>query len=338
VRGGGRAVASILVAAAIGVPTACRARRHEPGPSLRKVRVAYLPFLSYAPVLIGAAEGCFREQGLEVELVNVPSTDSVAALVRGDVDAATSFLYTGFFNAIARGGRIRIVADKGHAEPGACASDGLIARSGLEPTEKADWLRGRSLAFRPSSIEEFWIERYLSSAGLSWNDVVIKAIPASAKLDALASGAIDAAAWSEPSITLARQRGVASLAASVASTVANLQWAYLAFGRRLLDEDREAGRRLVVAYLKSVRQYNRGKTDRNVAILADATGVSADVVRESCWISIHDDGTIDVGSVVEFESWAKGRGLLDEVLPPESFWEPAFIEAAVPSLSEQAGR
>jgi len=319
--------------------TACRAPRDDNRFKWApKVRVGYLPYLANAPVFIATAEGYFREQGLDVELVNIPISEGVAPLVRGDIDATTHYIHAGFFNAIARGSRIRIVADKGHEEPGACASDALVARRGLESTQDANWLRGRVVALRPSSIEEFWIERYLASAGLTWRDVVAKEIPASVKLDALANGTIDAAAWSEPNVTQAERRGVASLAVSAASVVPNLQWAGLAFGKRLLDTDRDVGWHFMVAYLNAVRQYNQGKTDRNVAILAEATTLPIDVVRDSCWNSIRNDGMIDLQSILQFEQWAKDRGFLDEVLPPERFWEPHFVDAARRALASGTGR
>ena len=53
----------------------------------------------------------------------------------------------------------------------------------------------------------------------------------------------------------------------------------------------------MIAYLKGVRQYNQGKTDRNVEILAKYTEMKPEEVKQSCWIPMRSDGMIDPSRV-----------------------------------------
>ena len=83
------------------------------------------------------------------------------------------------------------------------------------------------------------------------------------------------------------------------------------------------------AYLRAVRQYNRGKTDRNQEILGRHTGLDRALLREACWPSFRADGQIDVRSVRDFQIWALSRGLLDQRLTEQQFWDPQFVQDAV---------
>ena len=70
---------------------------------LDKVKVLILPYISSAPYFIGIEEGYFEEQGIEVEVVNLVSTEEVMpALASGQVDVASGLLSAGMLNAIAR--------------------------------------------------------------------------------------------------------------------------------------------------------------------------------------------------------------------------------------------
>jgi NitT/TauT family transport system substrate-binding protein len=107
------------------------------------------------------------------------------------------------------------------------------------------------------------------------------------------------------------------------------QYSYIAFGPNLLEKDRDAGRRFIVAYLKGARRFNQGKTERNLDIVARHTIYDRGTLERIGWIRMQEDGMLDVESVLEMQRWAKERGLIDRVLEPDEFWDPSFIEYAV---------
>jgi NitT/TauT family transport system substrate-binding protein len=106
------------------------------------------------------------------------------------------------------------------------------------------------------------------------------------------------------------------------------------YGPSILEENPEVGNRFMVAYLKGVRQFNEGKTDRNVEILAKYAELEEDLVRDSCWVTINGDGQINIDSVFNFQEWALGNELLDHIIPAEQFWDSSFIDYALEELGK----
>ena len=58
------------------------------------------------------------------------------------------------------------------------------------------------------------------------------------------------------------------------------------------------------------------------------TGLEPALIRSSCWSSFRDDGVVDVDSVLGFQRWAFGAGLIDKRVGTAEFWEPRFVESA----------
>src|SRR5919109_1571912 len=72
-----------------------------------------------APFYIAQEKGYFQQEGLTVDLIVLDSGAKVIApLGTGELDVGSGALSVGFWNALVRGVKFRIVADRGHAEPG----------------------------------------------------------------------------------------------------------------------------------------------------------------------------------------------------------------------------
>lgn len=307
--------------------------------ALVRLRVLSLRFLSFAPMAIARDEGFFRAQGLDVELVPLASSaEATPALIRGDLDVASGVLKIADFNALARGAALRFVADKDHFEPGACVSSAFVARPGFFDGKGADdpaRLRGARVATTPLHFMEYALETLLARKGLTLDDLKLARLPGSMVAEAFGAGSLDLGQLSEPDLSRVLRSGGAVLWKPVRELLPGSQHAVVAFGPRLLGKDRDVGRRFLVAYLQGVRQYNRGKTARNLDILAAETGVDRELLRAACWPSIRGDGKVDVASVVEFQRWAVRRKALDAVVSPERFWDPSFAEEANRILGTQ---
>ncbi len=76
------------------------------------------------------------------------------------------------------------------------------------------------------------------------------------------------------------------------------------------------------------KQYNLGKTDRNVAIIAKYTEMKPEEVRQSCWMSMRSDGMIDNAGMSGFQEWALAKGLQLSLVPPEKLLDMSFVKAA----------
>jgi NitT/TauT family transport system substrate-binding protein len=312
----------------------------SPRPAADPVRVAIWPVLSHAPLYIALDGGLFADRGLDVELVQMNTSDANAALLAGDVDVVANMLSAGVFNAIGRGGRLRLVADKGHHPAEGCAADGALLRSDLgdgDGSPDAAELAGLRVSLREGTVEEYFMDRLLARGGLTLDDVEITYLPPSVRIDGLLRDRVDLVYWSEPHITLAVDAGAARRYVGVGDVLPGTQWAFLVYGRSLLDERPGVGERFMAAYLEGVAASNRGRTPDNVRIVASHTGFPEAVVRRACWIPIRVDGEVATDSVLDFQRWAVARGYQDAVVPVAEFWEPRFVRSASRLLGRQAG-
>ena len=310
-------------------------------PKLIKLRTIHLPYIASAPLLIAEEEGYFTEQGLQVEFVKM--TDAVVglpALIKGDLDMIPDVIYPSYLNAIARGAKIKIVADRGYLASTECASVAIMARRTLVEEGKlsrVSQLKGKRVAMtQGSSILGYLMEKVLSQDNLTLTDVETVFLQMPARLDAFEKGSIDVTLGNEPWVTRMLQAGHAVMWKPINHIVPNFQWAFLLYGPTLLETNPEAGRRFMVAYLKGVRQYNQGKTKRNLEIIAKHTGLDQELLQKCCWQTFRNDGQINTDSIVDFQSWALKKGFLDKEVPPNQFWDPSFIEYANKVLGKSA--
>jgi NitT/TauT family transport system substrate-binding protein len=293
-----------------------------------KLKVLVAPFLGYAPFFIAEEEGYFSEQGLDIEFVKMGGTiKSIPALAQGDLDVLSGDISIGILNAVSRGATIRVVADKGYIDPDGCVYNALLVRKdekGEAEIREPGQLNGLGIAVTPKNSSEYYVEKLLKTAGLTLEDVTLKNIPHSVRLNALETGAIDVINMGEPWITRCLRSGKAALWVSANEMVPNFQYAVIFYGPSLIEKNPDAGKRFMTAYLKACRQYNEGKTERNIAIIAKHTGLEPDLVREACWSSIRTDGRIDVESVFEFQEWCVEKGWLDSVVPKDRLIDTSF--------------
>jgi NitT/TauT family transport system substrate-binding protein len=296
------------------------------------VRVLVLAYLGYAPFFIGREEGYFQEQGLEVELVKAGSSiPMLPAFVQGDLDVYSGTVNAGLMNAMARGASIRIVAGKGHVGPPGDTYFTLVARRDLiesgRLTDPAG-LKGLRISRTTSSTTHFYVDSVLAKAGLSDEDVEFAELPVVARQEALANGAVDLISVGEPWVTRVVRSGLGAVWMPACEVIPDHQFGMMAFSGALLGRNRDAGKRFAVGYLRAVRQYNEGKTARNLAILAAQTGLEQDLLRGMSWPLIRSDGSVNVQSVLDFQDWAVAKGYQDRPVPAEQFWDSSFIEHA----------
>src|SRR6478736_3440197 len=107
---------SVLRAALAGAIAAATA---SPAPGADKVAVGTGGSASDAPFYIAYDKGFFKDEGLDVDLIVLDSGAKVIApLGTSELDVGSGALSVGFWNALIRGVKFRIVADRGHTEPG----------------------------------------------------------------------------------------------------------------------------------------------------------------------------------------------------------------------------
>jgi NitT/TauT family transport system substrate-binding protein len=316
----------IPIIVAVVLLAACR-RSEEPVPRT-KVRLNINQTLSYAPIMIAKDEGFFTHEGIDAELVSLDSNSAVAAASVGKLDVLSVGLRAGVFNLIRKGVPLRIVADRGHSGAGPCDADAFIAPIAMAKEIEAAGgsVRGQRVAMLRGGVAEFITMRLLARHGLTVKDVVVLQMPQGGSF--ATRDELDAVRLtSEPTLSLALSQGRSVVVATTKSVVGAHQNAVLVYGKRLLQDDPELGRRFMRAYLRGVRRFNEGKTARNVAILSRYTKLSPEIVRRACWISIAADGQIRPESVQPFLDWALEQNYLDGPIEMSQWWNPSFLPA-----------
>lgn len=294
------------------------------GTGLPRVRVTFNPHLSWGPLMIAQAEGFFRDEGIDVEFVSaLRPEESLVALVSGDIDVNAGPLHAGVLSAIAQGAKIRITAGQGHLTRGGCTYYGIVLRPGLDPSRAFTIARMRT---SQDGATRFVASRMLARHNVDLNAIETVRLPDAVMAMSLEQGSLDAVAVSEPSLT--RLAKIGRLWLSGQDELPDFQWGVITFGPRLLYRDQDTGTRFVRAYIRGVAQYNEGKTPRNVAIIAEATGESEDVTREACWPGFRADADINWESIAEFQQWANDEGLMEYTLLRDQAWDSTFVSAA----------
>jgi NitT/TauT family transport system substrate-binding protein len=316
------------------VLAACTRREATPVAknALKRVQVNVNPTLTYAPMMIAQEEGFFAKEGIDAEFVSLDSNSAVAAAAAGKLDVLSIGVRAGAFNLMLKGVPLQIVADKGHSTA-ACAAEAFIApvATAQRIAAAGGSVRGERLSFVRGGVNEFLTMKLLERHGLTTADVTIIQMPQGSaassrdKLDAVRL-------TTEPNVSAALAEGWAAIVATPQELVPDHQTSILLYGKRLLRDDPALGEAFMRAYLRGVRQYNQGKTERNVAILSKHTKLPPDVIRRACWMAITNDGRIPPERIQPFLEWALANHFLDGSITPAQWWTPRFVDAANNSI------
>jgi NitT/TauT family transport system substrate-binding protein len=296
------------------------------------VKVGIVTYITFSPFFIAKEEGYFAEQNLNVELeLAENSTVIMPSLEQGQLDAAGDAPVAGLFNAINQTGNIKIVADRGYLDPDACDYIGLLASPDWvknNPNPTADSFRGMRFAIDINTFQAFMLEKVLATVGLTLEDVETQYIPPPNLIEAAKNGSVDFISTAEPWVTRVADTKAMALWKGYQNFIPNMQSGFLNYGKKFSQEDPDLGQRFMVAYLKGVRQFNQGKTERNLEIIAKYTKLPTDLLQRICWPAIRNDGAVDMTTIMEYQEFAVRMGQLDEVAPEEAIWESRFVNFA----------
>jgi NitT/TauT family transport system substrate-binding protein len=297
------------------------------------VKFGLFPFSSFAPVYIADKEGFFAEQGITIEFV--PFTviqDSMAALASGQIDSTAGLIDVSSLNAIAQGANLKAVADQGYVDPQAtCAYTTWVVRKDMLASGVLDDLSnlaGKKIISPKASLGEYALDKLLQQANLTLADIVPVELPIQNRVEAVVNGAVDISRMSEPWVTRSLATGSLESWQPWNSYMPDLQYGVYWFGPSIMDGKQDVGKRFMVALLKGIQQYNLGKTDRNVALMAELTKSETPEVVKSCWQAYRSDGSVNVQSILDFQKWAFDKGYMDKTLTETDIWDAQFINYA----------
>ncbi len=287
-------------------------------------------FSSYFPIHLAEYEGFYEEQGLNVEFVTLGTTqDALVALLQGDIDVYGTSLTVAPFVVMAEGESLKFVADKAYLDPNGCPYTAWMARPEvLESGQLDDLSNLADLKVNFTLQSDYAMDVLLRPVGLTTEDLQFVDVPFTNLIDAFQTGAVDVATSGEPLITRMLNANAAEVWMPWQDYMPEGQLALLWYGPNFLEENREAGNRFMVAYRKAVIQYNEGKTDRNVELMAEFTQQDPEEVRQMCWPAFSPDSSINFDTLIDFQEWAIGKGYMETLVPVEQFWDGSFLDYA----------
>lgn len=312
-----------------------------PAAELTKVTMGYVPASIFAPVFVAKEKGYFAEQGIDMNLEPLPGgSDMVLLTASGDFDAGIGGTGPAFFNAVASGLPIKVIAP-GHQEGSPVATPLMISKANCESgaiTSVAD-LKGKKVSVNARGATEYWLAQALGTAGLTLDDIQLETLPFPDAVAALQSGAIDAAMVGEPLATKAEQDGIAVRLLSD-FPVQNMQPTMIFANQKWLEENPQLATGLVTAYLKAARDLTNGGFDdpATLAIIEQYTNVPADLIKESVKPVYSVNGAIDLNSINTLQQFFRDRGQLeyDDNVEPASFVDMQYVDGAIAQIGTAA--
>jgi NitT/TauT family transport system substrate-binding protein len=301
---------------------------------------------SDAPIYIADKKGYFAAEGLDVKVSNFRSAaDMVAPLGAGQIEAGVGSASAGLYNAVARGIRIKVVADKASSPPGYGGTKILVRRDHVESGryKRLEDLKGMKFAMNaPGVSNTSTLNTLLRSVGLKYSDVETVDMPLPDHVAALKNKSVDASASVEPGPALAVRNGDAVVIKSDDEILPNHQIAVLLFSEEFALRRAGAARQFMRAYIRAVRFYNGAlkggrldgpNADEVIAILSEATPIkSREIYKLISPTGMNPDGRVNKASLAYDLAFYTEQGLVKGSVNLDDVVDGAFVEAALKEL------
>jgi len=175
-------------------------------------KLAHSTWVGYGPLFVARDKGFFKEEGVEVELVNMEDPKlRFAALAGGKIDALATTVDTMPLYLKPDGSRYKYLFALDDSKGG----DGIIANKDIKTI--AD-LKGKKVAFGEGTVSQFYLNVLLKDAGLTEADIQAVNMTAGDAGSAFVSRNVDAAVTWEPWLTRGKQTEHGHLLADSSTT------------------------------------------------------------------------------------------------------------------------
>lgn len=310
------------------------------------VNVGIVNAISDGLIFIAEKKGYFRDEGIEVNTLPFPSAaNMVAPLSAGELDVGAGAPAAGLYNAVIRGIKLKIIADKASSQPGYTVNEMLVRKdlvdSGRYKT-LAD-LKGMKVALNGAGNTNVATLTYtLRQAGLKYDDVSVVSLSFPEHVTALANKAVDVTFTTEPSATVAKRDGFAIEESNDATVDPGHQVSVILYGQTFADKKHDLAQRFITAYLRSVRYYHGAlangrlagpNADDVIKILVESTRIKDPAVfRAITPNGVDPDGRVNIKSLQQDLDVWRSMGLINGPISVAQVVDTSFIDAAIKKL------
>ncbi|HEX3245348.1 MAG TPA: ABC transporter substrate-binding protein, partial [Chloroflexota bacterium] len=283
-----------------------------------KVQVGLIGSTSDAGFYIAEERGYFKDEGLDCELLPFQSGAAmVTPAATGQIDVATGATSAGLFNSIARDIPLRIIADKSTNRPGFIFSSVLIRKDLVDSGQVKSWadMKGRKLAVAAlGNVGQMFADFALRRGGLTWRDVDLTVLSYPDAGAAFASKSLDANVAIEPFRTQWPEQGLAVRLADDDQIYPDNQASVVMYGPQFIQNKGEAAKRLMVAYLRGIRDYNdafvkKQGRDAVIDILIQRTSLKDRPLYDKIGLpGLNPDGEVLFDDLLRQQQWFMDNG------------------------------
>ena len=309
------------------------------------VKVGSLLAVLDSPFFLALERGYFAEQGITVDVQQVDTIAKMIPLLgTGQLDVALDGASSaGFFNAIARGIVIKMVANQGIARVNGPDRTyyGIVAAKQLTDSgavRSPKDLKGRSVnVLAKGTLAQLQVATALQNDGISLKDVTEQERPFPDSLAGLKSGALAASFLVEPFITLAQQQGIATVLVPGEKIKPDREITDVFYSGAFAQKE-QAATGFITAYLKGVRDYDRaffGSGDRAavVQVLIKHLAVKDAALYDRMGMAYIDpDGKINVADVKAQQQWYVDQGQVQQAIDVDKTVDAHFAQNALKVL------
>ena len=329
------------LAALIAIGAALPARAAEPV----TVNVGIVGAISDGLIFIPEKKGYFAAEGITVNTINFPSAaNMVAPLSAGQLDVGAGAPSAGLYNAVIRGIALKVVADKASSQPGYTVNKTLVRtdllESGRYKTLKD--LKGMKVALNGAGNTNVATLSYtLKKAGLKYDDVTTVSLAFPEHVTALQNKGVDATFTTEPSATIAVEKGLGKVVIDDAQVDPRHQIAVLLYSQGFADK-RDLAVRFAKAYLRGIRYYHGALKDGKLAgpnaadvisILTASTLIKDPAIYHAITPNgVDANGRVNRASLQrDYDLW-HSMGLINGSIALDKVVDQSFIDTALKQL------
>src|SRR5262249_13275258 len=273
-----------------------------------KVAVGTGGSASDAPFYIAYDKGFFKDEGLDVDLIVLDSGAKVIApLGTGELDVGSGALSVGFWNALVRGIKFRIVADRGHAQPGYLYQTVFMRKDLIDSGQFKSLkdLKGMRMGFAAQGVTSLsLLNEAAKYAGIKFDDITPVYLSFPQQIAALQNKALDGTLLIEPQATVAVNAGYGVRFMDTNEFYPYQQISVIFFSDKFATQRKDVAEKFMRAWLRGVRSYNDaikdGKiagADEIVATMAKSFNMNPALVRRLYSQAVDVSGAVNAAGV-----------------------------------------
>lgn len=309
-----------------------------------KVYIAEDGAASGAGFYIANEKGYFKDFNIDIEFVTFANSDDMLpAVASGNVDVAGGISTAAFFNSLAQGIDVKMIADKGHNVKGKSYFTFVIGKELTDEIKSYEDFKGKKIAVSTKNgVDDYIFEQMLDHGGLTRDDVeFVLMADFGNMLAAVGNGSVDAALQIEPLITKGIAENIHERFGDATDFAPEAQIAMVLSSPKFLEDREDVALRFMVAYLKGVRDYNdafvkgTGDKDEIIDIMTKYTTLKEKDVWEKVNVTgLNPNGEMFIDDIQNQYEVYKANGAIKGDLNFDDSIDTTITEKAVEILGE----